>query len=107
MAVLNDIRAKFPQITEIGGVRPDSLPDHPSGHALDLMIPSPTSAEGKALGDEVAAYLRQNAGRLDVQYVIWHQQIWNTSRSSEGWRAMADRGDATANHMDHVHVTVK
>ncbi|MDQ1640746.1 MAG: hypothetical protein QOJ90_97, partial [Actinomycetota bacterium] len=27
-------------------------------------------------------------------------------RSSEGWRPMADRGSTTANHYDHVHVSV-
>jgi hypothetical protein len=27
-------------------------------------------------------------------------------RSSEGWRWMEDRGSTTANHYDHVHVTV-
>ena len=33
------VRATFPQITSIGGVRRDPIPDHPSGRALDLMIP--------------------------------------------------------------------
>jgi hypothetical protein len=27
-------------------------------------------------------------------------------RSSEGWRYMSDRGSTTANHYDHVHVSV-
>ncbi|GAB3622885.1 hypothetical protein GCM10027418_09670 [Mariniluteicoccus endophyticus] len=104
--VLDEIRSRFPQVTDIGGVRADPLPDHPSGRALDLMIPDPTSAQGRALGDEIAAYLKENADRLDVSYVIWRQHIWSTQRASEGWRAMSDRGSATANHMDHVHVTV-
>jgi hypothetical protein len=38
--------------------------------------------------------------------VIYHQQIWTVQRSSEGWRSMSDRGSPTANHMDHVHVSV-
>lgn len=106
LAVRAEILAAFPRITEVGGVRPDSLPDHPSGHALDFMIPSPTSASGIALGNAIAAHLQNSAGRLGVSYVIWRQRIWNVSRSREGWRDMADRGSATANHMDHVHVTV-
>ena len=27
-------------------------------------------------------------------------------RSGEGWRGMSDRGNATANHFDHVHISV-
>jgi hypothetical protein len=38
--------------------------------------------------------------------VIWSQHIWTVQRSSEGWRAMPDRGSTTANHYDHVHVSV-
>ncbi|XVX19485.1 hypothetical protein ACQP1U_14395 [Actinomycetota bacterium] len=101
---LQAIRANFPQITTIGGVRADSLPDHPSGHALDLMIPGYGTSAGRALGDQVAAYLTSHADELDVKYVIWRQQIWVDGAS--GWRAMADRGGVTANHYDHVHVTV-
>ncbi|MEP7157788.1 MAG: SH3 domain-containing protein, partial [Chloroflexota bacterium] len=36
----------------------------------------------------------------------WSQRIWSVQRSSEGWRPMADRGSTTANHYDHVHVSV-
>ena len=28
------------------------------------------------------------------------------THSGEGWRGMSDRGSTTANHYDHVHVTV-
>ncbi|MCE1179168.1 MAG: hypothetical protein LWW86_09115 [Micrococcales bacterium] len=101
---LQAIRANFPQITTTGGVRADSLPDHPSGRALDLMIPGYGTSAGRALGDQVAAYLISHADELDVKYVIWRQQIWVDGAS--GWRAMADRGGVTANHYDHVHVTV-
>jgi hypothetical protein len=38
--------------------------------------------------------------------VIWDQHIWNIERNGEGWRFMASRGNPTANHKDHVHVTV-
>lgn len=100
------IRARHPQITTVYGVRPDSIPDHPTGRALDFMIPNYTSRSGKALGQDVANYLRANAGTLGVRYVIWNQHIWNVERSKEGWRYMADRGGASANHQNHVHVTV-
>ena len=35
------------------------------------------------------------------------RRIWSTSRAGEGWRPMADRGSATENHRDHVHINVK
>ena len=97
---------RYPQITTYYGVRPDSIPDHPSGRALDAMIPNYTSAAGKALGSEAAAWLRANAEDLGIQYIIWNQHIWNIQRDSEGWRYMADRGGDSANHKNHVHITV-
>jgi len=98
--VHRDVCHKFPQLTSYGGVRADSLPEHPSGRALDIMISS------NATGWEVARYLRANAGRLGISQVIFDQQIWTVQRSGEGWRMMPDRGGTTANHRDHVHVTV-
>ena len=100
------VRAKFPQITTIYGWRRDVTPDHPAGRALDLMIPNYKSSSGKKLGGEVALWLKANARSLDINYVIWNQRIWNIERNSEGWRYMADRGGDSANHKNHVHVTV-
>jgi uncharacterized protein YgiM (DUF1202 family) len=100
------VRVNFPQITSIGGVRRDALPDHPSGRALDLMIPSYKSASGKALGQKVALWAKANARSLGVEYVIWNQHIWNIKRDKEGWRYMANRGSDSANHKNHVHITV-
>src|SRR6185312_13290624 len=69
--VARAISAKFPQIGEIDGVRPDSKPWHPNGLAIDIMIPNPSSPEGIALGDEIKAYVMSNAGRFGMQDVIW------------------------------------
>jgi uncharacterized protein YgiM (DUF1202 family) len=96
----------FPQITTYYGVRSDPLPDHPSGRALDLMIPNYTSAAGQALGYRVADWAKINARSLGINYVIWHQHIWNIQRDAEGWRYMADRGGDSANHINHIHITV-
>ncbi len=106
IAVHRASRALFPQITTYYGVRADSIPDHPSGRALDLMIPNYRSADGVALGQEVAEWARTNAKELGIQYVIWNQRIWNVQRDQEGWRYMAPRGGDSANHKDHVHITV-
>lgn len=104
-AIVSLVRSKYPQIQTIYGVRKDPLPDHPSGRAVDLMIPSWRT--NTALGWEVARYLQANASRFNIQYIIYQQRIWNVSRSGEGWRYMADRGNSTANHLDHVHITTK
>jgi uncharacterized protein YgiM (DUF1202 family) len=100
------MRARFPQITIYGGVRPSVIPDHEQGRALDCMIPNYRSASGKALGDEAAAWAKANARSLGINYVIWNQHIWNIQRDSEGWRFMADRGSDSANHKNHLHITV-
>ena len=91
---------KFPNITSYGGLRSgDSGSEHSSGQALDIMV---SGSEGQ----EVADWLHANYKKLGVSQLLWEQQIWTVQRSSEGWRAMEDRGGATANHMDHVHVSV-
>ena len=99
-------RAKFPQITTYYTLRAGVFTDHSTGRALDLMIPNYKSASGKALGYKVAAWAKANARDLGINYVIWNQHIWNIRRDSEGWRYMADRGDDSANHHNHVHITV-
>ncbi|GAB3622739.1 hypothetical protein GCM10027418_08210 [Mariniluteicoccus endophyticus] len=103
--IVADAQVRYPRISTYYGVRQDPLPDHPSGRAVDIMIPSYRS--NVALGDDVAQWLKANASRYNIEYVIWNQHIWSVARSSEGWRYMADRGGDTANHKDHVHVTVK
>jgi len=99
-------RAKFPQITTYYTLRAGVFTDHSTGRALDLMIPNYKSASGKALGYKVAAWAKANARDLGINYVIWNQHIWNITRDKEGWRYMADRGGDSANHKNHVHITV-
>lgn len=92
--------AKFPNITSYGGLRAgDTGSEHSTGRALDIMV---SGSEGK----EVAEWLKANYSKLGISELIYQQQIWTVQRSSEGWRGMEDRGGATANHMDHVHVSV-
>jgi len=102
--IVAEVRANYPQITTMYGVRADSIPDHPSGRAVDIMLPSYRSNE--ALGWAIANHMRNNARALGINYVIFHQHIWSVARNGEGWRLMANRGGDTANHYDHVHVTV-
>ncbi|TCC57144.1 SH3 domain-containing protein [Kribbella pittospori] len=94
------ICAKFPDISSYGGLRSgDSGSEHSSGRALDIMV---SGSEGQ----EVADWLHANYKKLGISQLIWSQHIWTVQRSSEGWRAMEDRGSTTANHYDHVHVSV-
>ena len=99
VAVIAAVRANFPQIGSIGTLRGGGG-DHGSGHACDIMT------SDVALGTAIAEYMRAHAGQLGITYVIWRQHIWSVARSGEGWRLMADRGSTTANHYDHVHVSV-
>ena len=72
------ISATYPGVQAIGGVRADPLPDHPSGHAIDIMIGD------MDLGDAINADVQRQAGRFGVVYTMWR----------------------VANHFNHVHVTV-
>lgn len=96
----------WPQIVTYYGYRNDPSSDHYQGKALDLMIPKYTTRAGKAMGGKVAEWAVANQPVLHIQYVIWDQHIWNVSRASEGWRLMADRGSDSANHKNHVHISV-
>ena len=88
----------FPALTTYGGY--DAHGEHSSGRAIDFMVGDPS------LGQAVADWARAHASELDLYDVIWAQHIWTPVRASEGWRLMPDRGSATANHYDHVHISV-
>ena len=83
----------------LGGTRPSAADPggHPSGLALDYMVMSDA-----ALGDAIVEYHIAHWDELGVDYIIWQQRMLSSPNGS--WKAMADRGGATANHMDHPHV---
>jgi hypothetical protein len=91
----------FPQITTIGGFRQDALKWHPSGLAIDVMIPNHNSPEGIELGDQIAGYALANAKRWGIDHVIWRQKIY-PGVGKPSWTA--NMGNETANHYDHVHI---
>jgi hypothetical protein len=96
--VFRSVCAAFPQISTYGGW--SNHGEHSSGRAIDIMTSDVT------LGTAIAEFLRAHASELHLYDVIWRQHIWTPVRSSEGWRLMPSRGSATANHYDHVHVSV-
>ena len=53
-----------------------------------------------------STYRLQLTAEFDLFDIIWSQHIWTIERSGEGFRSMEDRGSATANHYDHVHIMV-
>lgn len=93
--VARSISALFPEIQQIGGVRPDALRWHPNGLALDVMIPNPTSAAGIALGNRIVAFALENADRFDLQDCIWRGQYFTPNGVKAGGYG----------HYDHVHIT--
>jgi len=93
------ICARFPQVTAYGGYRAGSA-NHSSGRALDVMVSG-------AAGWEIARWARANASALGITEVIHARRIWTTQRAGDGWRGMSDRGSATANHYDHVHLSFR
>ena len=97
--VYRAICAAFPEVTSFGGRRGGN-DFHGSGQAVDNMI------SDSAAGWRLANWLRANASKLGVSEVIYSQKIWTVQRSGDGWRGMSDRGSSTANHYDHVHVSV-
>lgn len=99
-----DVLAPRFGITTVGGYRPSAADPsgHPAGLAADFMVSM--SADGRAQGQRLAEYAQRNASSLGVDYIIWYQRIWSTTRSAEGWRPMEDRGGSTENHLDHVHI---
>lgn len=78
-AIVQYVQDAYPGVQSIGGVRQDALPDHPSGRAVDIMI-----GGDMALGDQIAADLRSQAGRFNISYCLWR----------------------VANHFNHVHCSV-
>ena len=98
ITVFRAVCNNFPQITSYGGYSAHG--EHSSGRAIDIMTSDVT------LGTKIAEFLRANASKLHIYDVLWRQQIFTVERAGEGWRAMASRGSATANHFDHVHVSV-
>jgi hypothetical protein len=88
----------FPQITTYGGW--DNHGEHSSGRALDIMT------SDVALGTAIAEFLQAHSSELHLYDILWRQHIWTPVRAGEGWRLFSSRGSATANHYDHVHVSV-
>ena len=96
--VYRAVCAAFPELSSYGGQ--DGHGEHVNGEAIDFMVPS------SSVGERVKAFLYAHHSELDLFDIIWSQHIWTIQRASEGFRPMSDRGSATANHFDHVHIKI-
>lgn len=80
-AVVEYVRANYPGVQSIGGVRAcDWVGEHCRGVAVDIMVGGNT-----ALGNQIAADLRANPGRFGIRYLLWQTD---------------------PSHTDHIHVSV-
>lgn len=90
IAAARAIAAAFPQIQTMGGYREDPLKWHPGGYAVDVMIPGGSTRngrnpQGKALGDQIYAWLTANQSAFHIDYLLWQT-------------------DSGGDHFDHIHV---
>ncbi len=92
---LRSLCAAFPQISTYGGRDPHG--EHRNGESIDAMI----AVSNTSLGYSVVDFLIEHAAELHLNDVIYRQRIW---QPGVGWKSMSNRGSATANHYDHVHV---
>lgn len=114
--VLSQVRARFPESSwACWSPRPGTKSEHPLGRACDGTFGNSIgqAAKGHALeyGWEVTNWLKANATKLGVEYLIWQGKIWSVARSSEGWRfynggGMHDPAGITGGHYDHLHFTI-
>ena len=95
------IVSRFPEIREIGGVRPDSMKWHPEGLAIDVMIPDWQTPAGREVGDRIAKFISDNGRRYGLEYLIW-QRMYIPAEGKP--YLMDDAGNPDANHFTHVHI---
>ncbi|WP_336206068.1 hypothetical protein [Nonomuraea sp. LPB2021202275-12-8] len=106
VSVRAEVMQNFPMPYGVGCLRPGDPGEHGKGRACDFMISRGMAAGAESdRGDALAEYLIKNGSRLGVMYIIWKQRYYDI-RSGGAWDPMSNRGGVTANHYDHVHVSV-
>ncbi|MFI6507286.1 coiled-coil domain-containing protein [Streptosporangium sp. NPDC050855] len=104
----NTVLQNFPMPYGYGCLRPGDPGDHGSGRACDFMmstggrVPTPDALDR---GNRLAQWAIDNGQKYGVMYIIWQQRYYDV-RTGAGWRMMSNRGGNTANHIDHVHISM-
>jgi hypothetical protein len=88
--------------------RPGTSGEHPKGRACDFAAQTDgfggaATGGDRTYGNNLAAFFVRNADRLGVLYVIWYRQIW---LPGSGWRSYSGSGSPSAEHTNHVHLSV-
>jgi hypothetical protein len=108
ISIRNLIMQSFPMPFGVGCLRPGDPGEHGKGRACDFMMSTGgrlPDAASQARGDALAQWCIENGPQIGIMYIIWRQRFYDM-RTGTGWRPMSDRGGVTANHYDHVHVSV-
>jgi len=90
--------------------RPGGPFEHPKGRACDFSVQKQKGFGGdatggdKIYGNNLAAFLVQNADKLGIMYVIWYKRCW---LPSSGWVDYTEGGgDPSSDHTNHVHMSI-
>jgi hypothetical protein len=99
-------RAKFTKFTKCW--RTQSWGEHPKGRACDFSVHSggfsgTATGNDRVYGDKLASFFIKNARALGVLYVIWYRKIW---LPGVGWRSYHGCCGASAEHTNHVHLSM-
>lgn len=94
------IEQEFPGVTCSTYETSKKSSSHYTGNGLDCF----GSPEER---DRLAKWTSQNAHNLKVWYVIHNQEIFSLTNPQAGWKGMKDRGSDSANHKDHVHISLQ
>lgn len=97
MEIVKAAQAEGHAIRFVWGYRDDHA-EHGTHRCVDIMV------FNEAAGDFVRNYTWANRRRFGLRHVIWEQHITSTVTQPGVRRQMADRGNPTANHMDHCHI---
>lgn len=92
------IESRFPGVTCNTYQTSDKRSDHRTGNAIDCWG---TLGKRRAVATWVAGGLEP----LKTNYVIHEQKIF--SMTHPYWKQMEDRGSETANHFDHIHISLR
>lgn len=97
---------EFPELVDIGGYRPcDATGEHCTGRALDIMIPD--YKNNQQLGEDVKEWLieKNDEEVIDMCWIIWDHSFFEPPTYNR--IVLADRGNDTTNHYDHIHLFLK
>ncbi len=104
LSLVETVTKDYPRVTErIPGRRKAEG----RGRVVDLVIPAAKTAAGKAEGDKIANYLKDNHASLHIRSIAWHGQVWTLRKDSSGWQTELQPGSraSSAKKPDAARIT--